>query len=234
MSKNSINFFFKLSCNQINILAYDFSSDTTLFNEEIKYETNLENINSSELIKSLESKVFLIEDKLGIFLKDTSIILDDHKPLTIGFSLSKNVSGRKLNHNEIKYLVIDAKSQIEQSNPEMKICHILIDSYKIDKKEFFSIPEETACNEISLDIRFICYHLKSLNFIKSLLGKISISTKKFLCKEYVDEFYPIELKMSECQSAYYIQEGKNMNEIEISPKKMVHKGFFERLFLLFN
>lgn len=234
MSKNSINFFFKLSCNQINILAYDFSSDTTLFNEEIKYETNLENINSSELIKSLESKVFLIEDKLGIFLKDTSIILDDHKPLTIGFSLSKNISGRKLNHNEIKYLVIDAKSQIEQSNPEMKICHILIDSYKIDKKEFFSIPEETACNEISLDIRFICYHLKSLNFIKSLLGKISISTKKFLCKEYVDEFYPIELKMSECQSAYYIQEGKNMNEIEISPKKMVHKGFFERLFLLFN
>ena len=234
MNKNKINFFFKFSNNQINVLAYDFLSNTTLYNEEIKYDTSLDSINSSELIKCLESKVFFIEDKLGIFLKDASIILNNHNPFTIGFSLSKNISGRKLNLNEVKYLVIDAKSQIEQSNPEMKICHVLIDSYKIDKKEFFSIPEETSCNEISIDIRFICYHLKFLNFIKSLLSKISVSTKKFLCKEYVDEFYPVELKMSECQSAYYIQEGKNMNEVEIFPKKILHKGFFERLFLLFS
>ena len=47
MNKNKINFFFKFSNNQINVLAYDFSSNTTLYNEEIKYDTSLDSINSS-------------------------------------------------------------------------------------------------------------------------------------------------------------------------------------------
>ena len=71
-----------------------------------------------------------------------------------------------------------------------------------------------------------------LKKIEKIFNKNHIVVKKILCTSYVKSNENANKNI--LQSAYDLVKGKNIQEVEIVPKKPEKESFFERLFHIFR
>ena len=82
-------------------------------------------------------------------------------------------------------------------------------------------------------MKFKSISLKFLKDLDNVLEKYQIKAS-----DYLDQNYLISLSKNENfeldQIAYKVQNGLNENEVNLVPKNLKKKGFFEKFFQLFN
>ena len=82
-------------------------------------------------------------------------------------------------------------------------------------------------------MQFKSISLKFLKDLDNVLEKYQIKAS-----DYLDQNYLISLSKNENfeldQIAYKVQNGFNENEVNLVPKNLKKKGFFEKFFQLFN
>ena len=82
-------------------------------------------------------------------------------------------------------------------------------------------------------MQFKSISLKFLKDLDNVLEKYQIKAS-----DYLDQNYLISLSKNENfeldQIAYKVQNGLNENEVNLVPKNLKKKGFFEKFFQLFN
>ena len=94
-----------------NSIALDFSSRESL--------ENLSNIIRDNIIK--------IEKKIGEFVNEINIILDLNKSINIKLNIFKKKENLEVTHEDIKYLIQDARQQIIEQNKNLTILHIVLE-----------------------------------------------------------------------------------------------------------
>ena len=96
----------------------------------------------------------------------------------------------------------------------------------------FFIFLDKKCKSFSLDIKFILIPELLSKKIQEIFNKNHIFVKKILCTSYVKSIENANKNI--LQSAYDLVKGKNIQEVEIVPKKPEKESFFERLFHIFR
>ena len=94
-----------------NSIALDFSSREGL--------ENLSYIIRDNIIK--------IEKKIGEFVNEINIILDLNKSINIKLNIFKKKENLEVTHEDIKYLIQDARQQIIEQNKNLTILHIVLE-----------------------------------------------------------------------------------------------------------
>ena len=230
---NNLNYetYIFLNFEKIIISVYD-DLDKKIYEENLKIE-KIENKDFFEKIDFFLSKsIFKIEKKLNNFIKETSIIID----LDIFFPLEisiKNNYENKIDLENIKRLLYEAKSYCRKTLDNKEIIHIVITNYKIDNKNFSYLPPETNCKNFSLDIKFIGISSDYIKNLELILKKYHISLKRLVNGNYVKSFLTEDEKDLFLMTKKILN-GLNPNEVVLINKTDKKHGFFEKFFHFFN
>ena len=202
-----------------NSIILDFSSREGL--------ENLSNIIRDNIIK--------IEKKIGEFVNEINIILDLNKSTNIKLNIFKKKENLEVTHEDIKYLIQDARQQIIEQNKNLTILHIVLENFYINKIKKTEISKNFSADDFSVNLNFICYPSEDILNFKNLLKKNQIKVNKFICSKYLESILekdlPEELQISRAGIKTIM--GMNENEVQIVPKTNKKHPFFERLFKFF-
>ncbi len=181
----------------------------------------------------LEENIYEIEKKFQIFIKNINLIIDSDEFLTVCLSIKKKNQDNFTDKNDLVYLLNEAKNDCNESFRKKKIIHMLIDSYRINENKYFNLPENTKCQNFSLDLRFICLSENYIKNIEDIFKKFQISISNIVDAKYIREFSD-EIGNDIIENSFRIVNGYNQNEIKFTQKKIKNTGFFEKFFNFFS
>ncbi len=204
-----------------------------IFEEEIFCENNHDGIEFKKLDCFLEKNIYKIEKALGSFIKDINIIYDSPDSFSIDLSIKNNNNGDFLTNASLFRPLLDAREACLKSLGENRIIHMFIKNYKIDKKDYSSLPKNLKCEYFSLDLRFICIPYDIIKDLEIGLKKFQISIDKILSSNYLKSFFTDNEK-DLIIWASHIAKGYNENEVKFSKKLVKNRGFFEKFFNFFS
>ena len=108
-----------------------------------------------------------------------------------------------------------------------------IDQFYIDGIYFKTLPEKKNCNNLSIEVSYICLPKNISKTIEDVLGKYQISLDKILSLNYLNSFLG-DKNDNLYEMAQKILDGFNENEVYITNKYSKKLGFFEKFFNFFN
>ena len=128
MSKKNFQTFIDFGSSKIRIAVFDnYYSKIKFFSEKECLSTfNLENLNLTNSKKIIEELIQISEKKIGIHINSVNLMIDTPDLFSIDLSIKKNLEGKKINNNDIKYLLQEARHLIQNNYSNQKIIHIIV------------------------------------------------------------------------------------------------------------
>ena len=191
---------------------YDFKK---IYEKEILVENKTAKLEINTLKKFIDDNIIDIEKILGNFIE-------------------KNYSGNSVDQIHLNYLINDLKNQCKKTFGNNKIIHILINNFQIDKKDYSYFPKDLKCENLSVDVTFICLSNDLINSIETILNSYQISLDRIVNFDYLKNYFKENLNLDLRNMAKQIISGINPNEAFLVPKISKNKGFFEKFFQLFS
>tara|TARA_B100001121_G_C18561148_1_gene560378 strand:+ start:41 stop:745 length:705 start_codon:yes stop_codon:yes gene_type:complete len=211
--------------------------DELTFEEFYKDEKKINNDSSKILFeylhKFLDENIFKIEKRFKNFIESLTLIIDDDRFLPIEISVKKKISNQYLTRESLKYSLNEAKDECKKTHSEKKIIHIIIKNYKINNKDYSSLPNNIKCDNFSIDIKFICLPKNIHDVLQKVLKKYQISINRLVCSDYVLDFFP-QNEHNIFKNTKYLIDGCNENEVIFMDRSSKSMGFFEKFFKIFG
>ena len=226
--------FILITPNKFTISTID-SKNEIIF-EKVFKDINMnmtEKINSNVLSDFLKKNIFEIEKKFKRFIRSIHLIIDDDSIYSVNISIKDKADIISLNTKIVNDLLLDARSCCKDTLKDVDILHIKIDKFYIDNSSYEVLPDKKKCENLSIDLNFICLPNDFLKDVKQLLSKYQISVDKALSHSYLRSFFNNNSK-NIYEIAQKIMSGLNENEVSITYKSPKYKGFFEKFFEFFK
>ena len=233
INKNNFEAFFYYSNKKLSICIQQSDKDFKFYEKSVKLDDNINNLRLDKLDEFLNSNIFMIEKSLKRFIKNIILIIDHKELLKITLSLKKKNYGNLLDGNSLSSLLKDARNQIKENYNDKIITHMIVDKYLIDCEYFSFLPEKIKCENICVDINFICLSQDFVKKFERSFSNYQIKIKQIISADYLKDYFKddgIDI-FSMCKK---IIQGHNKNEILFVPKKTDNKGFFEKFFNFFS
>ncbi len=215
------------------IISVNTNFDNKIYQNELMLQKKFDNIDLIQLDEFLHQNIFKIEKQSKNFIKNISIILDLNIFFPIEISVKKNNYEDKIDMDDLKHILYEAKDDCKKTLQGNKISHMLIDCYKFDGDSYSYLPKDIRCKNYSLDIRFICISDNLIQSLENILKKYQISLKQVLSAKYIKNFLT-DADKSIFEVAKRIINGHNPNEVRFINKSLKNKGFFEKFFNFFR
>lgn len=233
ISENYFETYFYLSRDKFIISVFEKEVAKNVYSKELKCKDNLNNSDYLEIENFLEENTIQIETITKNFLNEICLIIEHEESLPITISLKINNDRNIIREKDINYLLKDAKQQINKNYFSKSILHMTIENYLIDGAKYTSLPNELSCDNLCLDLKFVCLSKNFIKNIETIFQKQQVFINKIICANYVKEFFSNE-QLNICEMARKIDNGCNKNEIFLIPKTSQKKGIFERFFHFFG
>ena len=232
-NENNFETFLYYSDKRLSISVQQSDKDSKFYEKSVLLDENLNNLHLDKFNEFLNSNIFKIEKSLKKFIKNITLIIDHKELMKITLSLKKKIYGNPLSNDSLSSLLKDARNQIKENYNDKIITHMIVDKYLIDGKYFSNLPEKIKCENVCVDLYFICLSEDFIKKFEQIFSKYQIKIKQILSADYIkDCFKDDEIDIfSMCKK---IIQGHNKNEILLVPKKMRNKGFFEKFFNFFS
>ena len=174
-----------------------------------------------------------LKKKLNKFIKNIFLIIDNQNIFSVYLSVKNKFDNIEINSNSLNKLILEAKSCCKKTLEDFDILHMKIDQFYIDGIYFKTLPEKKNCNNLSIEVSYICLPKKISKTIEDVLGKYQISLDKILSLNYLNSFLG-DKNDNLYEMAQKILDGFNENEVYITNKYSKKLGFFEKFFNFFN
>ena len=237
MSKKNFDIYFEFNNSQLNLAAFNKSSNQLEYYEGLNYLSyfnNYKELNFENLEKIIEDNILKTEKSTKEFVRDIYLIIQSPESKTIEISVKKNNEGNIINKEDAMYLVQDAKQQLLKSNQDFRILHIIVENYVLDDSKHKFLPNGHKCKKFSIDVKFICFPKNLLKNFEKIFNNHQISIKRFICFNYLKKFVSTNSDKNICEIGKEVVEGINKQEVVFISKDLEKKGFFERLFHFFR
>ena len=224
--------FLFLGNDKFTIVALN-STDEIVYKDEILTNNKSIHIDSNFLDNFLNENIFKIEKKLDEFIKSIFLIIDHQNIFSICLSIKNKFDNIKINSDTMHKLLLEAKSCCNKTLEDLDILHMKIDQFNIDGTYFKTLPEKKNCNNLSIEVSYICIPKRISKNIEDVLKKYQISLDKILSLDYLNSFLD-DKNDNLYVMAQKILDGFNQNEVYITNKYSKKLGFFERFFNFFS
>ena len=168
-----------------------------------------------------------------VFVKNIFLIIDHKNIFPIRLSIKNKFDNIIINSNSINKLILEAKICCNKTLKDLDILHMKIDKFYIDGTYFETLPKKKNCNNLSIEVSYICIPKRISKTIENVLKKYQISLDKILSLDYLNSFLD-DKNDNLYLMAQKILDGFNKNEVLITNKYSKKLGFFERFFNFFN
>ena len=224
--------FLFLGIDKFTIVALN-SIDEEVYKEEILKDNKSNQIDLNFLDNFLNENIFKIEKKLNEFVKNIFLIIDHQNIFSIHLSIKNKFDNININLDTIHKLLLEAKSCCKKTLEDLDILHMKIDQFYIDGTYFKTLPKKKNCNNLSIDVSYICLPKKISKTIENVLRKYQISLDRMLSLDYLNSFLD-DKNENLYATAQKILDGLNENEVFIADRNSKKLGFFEKFFNFFN
>ena len=224
--------FLFLGIDKFTIVALN-SIDEEVYKEEILKDNKSNQIDLNFLDNFLNENIFKIEKKLNEFVKNIFLIIDHQNIFSIHLSIKNKFDNININLDSIHKLLLEAKSCCKKTLEDLDILHMKIDQFYIDGTYFKTLPKKKNCNNLSIDVSYICLPKKISKTIENVLRKYQISLDRMLSLDYLNSFLD-DKNENLYTTAQKILDGFNENEVFIADRNSKKLGFFEKFFNFFN
>ena len=233
---NNLEFFLNLSPNKINAILIDKENRNKIFNKDFDLENNFNDtkVVINNLNKILRSLIIEVEKKINNPINLVNLMIDNPETLSIYTSVKKNFDNKKIQKNQIEYLIEDLKQQILKNSSDIKIGHILIEYYFLDGEIYNKLPIDEICKDLVIQTRFICFSKFFTDSLEDLFFNYQIDINKIICTNYAKSLLENEFVDNLAEAGLRAVYGFNTKEVDINSKKMTKVGFFEKLFHIFS
>ncbi len=191
MDKQNFETFVDFGTSKIRLGVFDktFVKKNLFLEKNCFSDFKSKNFNIDESEKAIEQLTLEAEKELGFHLKNINLMIDAPDLFSIDVSISKNLEGKNVDFEDLKYLLREAKLLIQNNYSDKKIIHIIVGKIIFDDKVFFSYPEKKInCKKLILEIKFICFSNIIYNEINEKFKKNHLLINKIYCSSYVKSF----------------------------------------------
>ena len=222
------NFYTFIDFGKSAIRASSFNKETKkVVNQlELKIKNNQSNSLSSEE-ELIEDLIFNLEKKNGEYLDEISLMIDNSNILLISISIFKKNDEQILNDNFLKYIIDDAKFEINKNYPNYEIVHSIIKNFFLDEKKFSELPKNINYNKFTIEFNFFVYPKFFLENLRKIFAKQNVTIKKFIFSSYSKSIFYLN-KISDQKKIIFVDigfekictflfENKKMQEFKILP-----------------
>jgi len=224
--------FLFLGIDKFTIVALN-SIDEEVYKDEILKDNKSNQIDLNFLDNFLNENIFKIEKKLNEFVKNIFLIIDHQNIFSIHLSIKNKFDNININSDSMHKLLLEAKSCCKKTLEDLDILHMKIDQFYIDGTYFKTLPKKKNCNNLSIDVSYICLPKKISKTIENVLRKYQISLDRMLSLDYLNSFLD-DKNENLYATAQKILDGFNENEVFIADRNSKKLGFFEKFFNFFN
>ena len=229
----SFEAYLSISKNKYKIYLLDKKNLKNIYKEELNIENDTDLIDFNLLNHFLDKNIFKIEKLIGNFLKTITVIIQNNKILNFSIGIKKQNYGEKINQNFLESSLAELKDLFKENYQNNKIMHFIVNRYLIDGITYSSFDEEIYGDHMCVEVNFISIPSTLINEISNVLAIYQVKIDRLFERKYINNFFGEEtLDLS--VSAFKIQNGQNYNEIELVPKSIKKRGFFEKFFQLFS
>mgnify|MGYP001157499270 FL=1 len=215
------------------IISVNSESNKKIYEENLIFENEINNININQLDFFLEQNIFKIEKKLKNFLNEITIIYDLDNFIPVEISVKKNIYENIVDLNNLSHILYEAKDYCKKTIEGKRIAHMIINNYRFGDKNYSLFPKGLECNSFCLDIKFICLPIKIIRNFEKILKRYQVSLSQVICANYVDSFLSDNDRDIFMMTKKIIN-GHNPNEVLLIDKSPKKQGFFEKFFNFFN
>ena len=222
--------FLFISKRKYQIFVYDKNNLKNLYNEEIE---NNDEVNLNILSKFLDDNIYKIEKKIKNFIRNIILIVEDDKVLDIGISLKKKNYEKNVNQKKLENSLVEVKGIFKENYQDLLIMHMVI----VEKENNVLFNDDNNSNDYPfLEVNFISIPNNFTFYLDKLLESHQINIKRYMSGKYIKSFFDIESKESIelFVMANKLNDGLNINEVQLISKSKENKGFFEKFFQLFS
>ncbi len=225
--------FFSIGQEKISLCIFE-GIDKKIFEKNILISSSYRKENLDYTIdKFFDENIVKIEKKIDKFINNINLIISDTNFILIQASIKKNMSGNKINKKDLIHLLFDLKQKIKENNRDKKITQMRINSFIVDKKKCSTLDDNFECNELCLQVDFVCLSNIIIQELSEKMRKYQISIDRIFSAEYLKEHYN-KFDQNECKNAARLKYENDENEVFLIKKNTEKKGFFERFFNFFN
>jgi len=231
--KLGIETYLTISPNKFGIFLFDKKKLEIFHKEEFEIENNINNINLDILKKFLEENVFKIERKLGKFIKNIFLVIDNNNILNLFVGIKKKNYEKNIYKKNLEIILTDARDLFKENYKDYTIMHMIINNYIVEGKHYEKFTDNLYSDTICLEIQFISISNKLIYEIDKVLDLYQIKIINYLDQNYINKVFE-ENNIQLPKKAHFILNGFNDNEVQVIPKKIGKMGFFEKFFQLFS
>ena len=179
MSNNNYQIYVDCGFSKLRASAFHKTNQKEMLYVESKFL-----FDHTEISIEVSRIINFLEKNTNEYIDNINLMVDSPKMLSIGISISKKIDEIQLKHDDIQFLVQEAKHQILKYYKNQNIAHIIINNYKINNIDYDYLPLNTKCNFIALDILFICLPEETIEYFKNIFHKFDISVNQIICSSY--------------------------------------------------
>ena len=171
---------------RLGVFNTSSSSKDYFIEKKTHSNVNIEDINLHDFEKKIKELIQTTEKKINYHIKDLNVMLDLSNFSSIDVSLKKNYEGKNISLEDIQILLQESRQMFQENNKNNKIIHMIVKKFIFDEKVFLEIPENNLkCNNLTLEIKFICYPNNILDKIQSIFNYNDVVINNFSCSTYV-------------------------------------------------
>ena len=226
------NFFLFIGPTNIKFEAIDINNEI-YFSKKNSIDNSLSIDNLDILEKFLNNHIFEIERNLNNHVKDIHLVVEHNDFLFVNLSMKYSFDGMKFNINRLNSLLVELKSQFNNTIGNFEVVHMVINKFIVDGKTYSQLTEITNYDKICLEIKFICLNKSIVQNLKDTLSKYQIMVRNIISFSYLKEFEDFSDRKS-LILAHKVLNGFNQNEIFVSNKNTKNMSFFEKFFHFFS
>ena len=171
---------------RLGVFNTSSSSKDYFIEKKTQSNVNIEDINLYDFEKKIKELIQTTEKQINYHIKDLNVMLDLSNFSSIDVSLKKNYEGKNISLEDIQILLQESRQMFQENNKNNKIIHMIVKKFIFDEKVFLEIPENNLkCNNLTLEIKFICYPNNILDKIQSIFNYNDVVINNFSCSTYV-------------------------------------------------
>ena len=222
--------FLFISKNKYQIFVYDKDNLKNIYNEEINFNDGIELDNLSNF---LDENIYKIEKTINNFIRNIILIIEDDKVLELSISIKKKYYEKHIDQKYLENSLVELKEVFQENYQDQIIMHMIIVNNDKNENNFQLNNLNNNDDCLFLEVNFISIPNNLTFYFDKLLENHQIKIRRYMSGNYIKSYFDKQ-ETDLSMMANKLNNGLNINEVQLVSKSIKNRGFFEKFFQLFS
>ena len=222
--------FLLISKNKYQIFVFDKNNLKNLYNKEIMINDGIELDNLSNF---LDENIYKIEKTINNFIRNIILIIEDDKVLELGISIKKKYYEKHIYQKYLESSLVELKEVFKENYQDQTIMHMIIVNNDKNENNFQLNNRNNNDDCLFLEVNFISIPNNLTFYLDKLLENHQIKIRRYMSGNYIKNYFDKD-ETDLSMMANKLNNGLNINEVQLVSKSIENRGFFEKFFQLFS